>query len=240
MPRRCHKCATLLPRKSAVSYRGSRPFCLGCVDLCLAPGCEGKRVGPYVRQGLCRKCGIRRQRLRMGDKLCPCGAKLERGTRQSKCKQCTQGILRAYYNERSHQRILAKLQVKPCKVCGKVGGLTPKKRYCPECRRARALERGRYNAKDQKQKRRAAKAGVRFEFSERAWKGLLAAFENRCAYCNRGDVELTKDHVRPISRGGEHTAENIVPACRSCNCRKSDTTALEFLWKVSGQGSVAN
>jgi 5-methylcytosine-specific restriction endonuclease McrA len=36
------------------------------------------------------------------------------------------------------------------------------------------------------------------------------------------DLPLTVDHVVAISRGGGHTAENVVPACRSDNCRKHD------------------
>ena len=240
MPRRCHKCSALLPKKRDVAYRGSRPFCRSCVDLCLTSGCKGNRGGTYAWLGLCSQCGIRQQRRRMGEKLCPCGAHLERGDKRRKCSKCIREHTLSHDRERASQKTRNSLKVKPCKVCGIVGSLTLKKRYCVECRRARALERGRKTAKEQKQKRRAAKAGVRFEFSERAWKELLVAFGNRCAYCNRVDNALTKDHVTPISRGGEHTAENIVPACRRCNGRKSDTMPLEFLWKVAGQGAGVN
>src|SRR5689334_2165914 len=42
-----------------------------------------------------------------------------------------------------------------------------------------------------------------------------------CAYC-RNPVPNTLraravDHVRPLSRGGAHAIENLVPACRGCN-----------------------
>lgn len=44
----------------------------------------------------------------------------------------------------------------------------------------------------------------------------------RCHYCGkRGTMRtLTKDHVMPFSRGGKHTLDNLVSACRSCNQRK--------------------
>ena len=51
----------------------------------------------------------------------------------------------------------------------------------------------------------------------------------RCQYCGvRGKMsELTYDHVRPRSRGGRTTWENIVTACRPCNSLKGRRTADE-------------
>jgi 5-methylcytosine-specific restriction endonuclease McrA len=51
------------------------------------------------------------------------------------------------------------------------------------------------------------------------WAEIKAVYSYRCAYCGQMKP-LTQDHVIPISKGGEHTASNIVPACRSCNSRK--------------------
>ncbi len=42
----------------------------------------------------------------------------------------------------------------------------------------------------------------------------------RCQYCN-GQAENV-DHVIPRSRGGLHTWENVVAACRRCNASKRD------------------
>ena len=33
---------------------------------------------------------------------------------------------------------------------------------------------------------------------------------------------LTQDHVIPLSKGGQHIKENIVPACPSCNSKKGN------------------
>ena len=46
----------------------------------------------------------------------------------------------------------------------------------------------------------------------------------RCVYCGRVTRDLTLDHVLPRHRGGPHTWENLVAACRACNHRKSDRT----------------
>ena len=41
-----------------------------------------------------------------------------------------------------------------------------------------------------------------------------------CQYCGRYSHDLTIDHVIPRSRGGPHTWDNLVSACRQCNHRK--------------------
>ncbi|SDE38894.1 5-methylcytosine-specific restriction endonuclease McrA [Thermus arciformis] len=48
-----------------------------------------------------------------------------------------------------------------------------------------------------------------------------------CQYCGRQGGELTVDHVLPKSRGGKHTWENLVTACRACNLKKGDRTPEE-------------
>ena len=58
------------------------------------------------------------------------------------------------------------------------------------------------------------------------WQAILEAHDFRCAYCGRSLLDLftppTRDHVIPISKGGDNTKENVVPACKSCNSRKGD------------------
>ena len=51
-----------------------------------------------------------------------------------------------------------------------------------------------------------------------------------CVYCGRspGTGNLTIDHVKPRSRGGETSWVNCVTACVSCNARKADH-ALEAI-----------
>lgn len=41
-----------------------------------------------------------------------------------------------------------------------------------------------------------------------------------CQYCGLKTRELTLDHVVPRHRGGRHTWDNLVSACRGCNHRK--------------------
>ncbi len=51
-------------------------------------------------------------------------------------------------------------------------------------------------------------------------RGVFARDGHRCQYC--GARAETLDHVVPKSRGGGHTWENVVAACRPCNVRKAD------------------
>lgn len=52
------------------------------------------------------------------------------------------------------------------------------------------------------------------------WERIKARQGFRCAKCQRADVELTKDHIIPVARGGPNAAWNIQALCRSCNSAK--------------------
>ena len=45
-------------------------------------------------------------------------------------------------------------------------------------------------------------------------------FSNACAYCG-STAEIQIEHVLPISKGGLHHINNIVPACKACNYNKA-------------------
>jgi 5-methylcytosine-specific restriction endonuclease McrA len=62
------------------------------------------------------------------------------------------------------------------------------------------------------------------------WAATLDLFAGTCAYCYR--PAEAQDHVVPVSKGGEHTADNVVPACTRCNSRKSNSSLLE--WAARG------
>jgi 5-methylcytosine-specific restriction endonuclease McrA len=75
--------------------------------------------------------------------------------------------------------------------------------------------------------RAAVYAQGNFDFDQ--WFSTLEVFCHACAYCLCTDRPLTMDHVLAISKGGLHTAGNIVPACRSCNSKKGKRSVFSML-----------
>ena len=51
-----------------------------------------------------------------------------------------------------------------------------------------------------------------------------------CCYCG-SRAELTLDHLIPQFKGGKHSADNLVVACRSCNSSKKALDLLEWMRK---------
>lgn len=55
---------------------------------------------------------------------------------------------------------------------------------------------------------------------------LFSRDRHLCMYCGRhfNRVELTRDHVLPLSKGGHDIWENVVSACLHCNTHKGSRT----------------
>jgi len=51
-------------------------------------------------------------------------------------------------------------------------------------------------------------------------RAVFARDGHRCQYCGAAAENI--DHVVPRSKGGGHTWDNVVAACRRCNTRKED------------------
>jgi 5-methylcytosine-specific restriction endonuclease McrA len=54
-------------------------------------------------------------------------------------------------------------------------------------------------------------------------RAVFARDDWKCQYCASQAENL--DHVVPRSKGGEHTWENVVAACRRCNSKKENRMA---------------
>jgi 5-methylcytosine-specific restriction endonuclease McrA len=167
---------------------------------------------------ICNKC---RQELRiesfLKDKRCSRG-------RARTCKQCAYSnrdkkkqanLARSWY-QNNRERVIAKQA----------------ERYQNNKKKLR--EYGRSHAKRNPEIYRAAFHRRRMKIDSNGRNSLTAGeiswlFENFpfCIYCEATE-NLTIDHVVPISKGGENTLENVVPACSSCNNQKRAKTLTEY------------
>ena len=66
-------------------------------------------------------------------------------------------------------------------------------------------------------------------------RALFRRDQNMCLCCGNhfDNIKLSRDHVVPLSRGGEDAWTNVVTACKRCNARKGnrlpDETNMELL-----------
>lgn len=104
----------------------------------------------------------------------------------------------------------------------------------------RAYQAGYYaeNSEAFKVRARIRKGVVRsseraFLVTTRDMKRILDSSGGKCTYCHvylSGTVHF--DHVMPLSRNGNHSVGNLVPACPACNLSKSSKTVMEWrVWK---------
>lgn len=75
--------------------------------------------------------------------------------------------------------------------------------------------------------------------TEAEWEALVATYDSRCAYCEADDRKLTQDHVVPLSKGGRHEIENLLPACRPCNQGKGVRSAEEWRATLASRAVAA-
>lgn len=79
--------------------------------------------------------------------------------------------------------------------------------------------------------RRVTLSKVENTLTTQEWEAVVQSFGGRCVYCGSDSKKITMDHIQPISKGGAHSKENVVPACKSCNSRKGakDPSLFEFV-----------
>ena len=60
------------------------------------------------------------------------------------------------------------------------------------------------------------------------WNRAASKCQGRCWYCGCLPEDLTVDHAKPRSRGGQNRDDNLLPACRYCNNLKGNCSVSEF------------
>jgi len=77
--------------------------------------------------------------------------------------------------------------------------------------------------------------------AKRLWRRAIKEhFNCTCVYCgnNYELTELTLDHVKPKTDGGESLTSNLVPACRKCNQGKGSSHWLRWMRQTFGRNPL--
>jgi 5-methylcytosine-specific restriction endonuclease McrA len=93
--------------------------------------------------------------------------------------------------------------------------------------RYRKTDKGKATIAKHKAKRRALMATIVCSLTGRDWTEIKAAQKGRCYWCKRS-AKLEMDHVVPVTKGGSHTRENVVGACRTCNASRGNKIVTLF------------
>jgi 5-methylcytosine-specific restriction endonuclease McrA len=78
--------------------------------------------------------------------------------------------------------------------------------------------------------RRRAKIGDQ-GITKEEWLSVMNSTGWKCFYCDCSLIEKkvrTVDHIIPLSRGGKHCVDNLVPCCRKCNSSKHNKLFTEW------------
>lgn len=98
--------------------------------------------------------------------------------------------------------------------------------YVRDWIKVRPEKHNQYARQHRARKRNAGGDGVTAE----QWEQIQKDYCYLCVYCGQ-KKPLEMDHIVPLSKGGHHDTDNIVPACKSCNSSKSDSSLLMFLYQ---------
>lgn len=188
------------------------------------------KVQEYYKKELCDNCYRKAKRRERG--LKPTAVRTQLGP-CSVCNSATssngrfiRGMCSACYRRIFVRGSTIKPRTKFSGPCEKCGISDPLLKYnyklCPKCFAWYCNNVRLANAYN-----RARKAGVVTELTDAQWLKVLKHFKYRCAYCGK-DIwnKYTVDHVIPISKGGTHAIDNVVPCCLSCNGKKGNGPPL--------------
>jgi hypothetical protein len=82
--------------------------------------------------------------------------------------------------------------------------------------------------------RSRGEADINYTYTE--WRETVIFFGGMCCYCGRtmrkGET-LTRDHLVAVNEGGKTEQENVLPACKECNCSKGKEDWKTWFMKQS-------
>lgn len=134
--------------------------------------------------------------------------------------QCLRDVFTAEAVERYRSYFYKQSESCTCSHCRKVLSFEEFDGSNTACKRCRRVMRA--NAQIAGGRIRDARLAMSIErHTDEEWAVLLEACGGRCLRCGTAS-NLSRDHVMPVSKGGDDGIANIQPLCRSCNSWKHD------------------
>lgn len=93
----------------------------------------------------------------------------------------------------------------------------------------RWVEKNPEKARNNWRKKRIRKANAEGSHTAEEWKALCEKYKYTCLRCGKAvpEIQLTRDHIVPLSVGGTDYINNIQPLCMDCNQWKY-TKTIDF------------
>lgn len=155
------------------------------------------------------------------------GGKRKDGTKrlQARCKECEKLYHRTqdkiyYQNNKEAKKQYNREYVKNHKE--KIRENWKKYLQTDKGKIARANSKANSSAK-----RRLNEQKLKTPMKSYQYKEMMDFFDNKCAYSGRGDF-ITRDHIIPLKKGGEHAIWNLVPMHGPYNFSKQDKDIEEW------------
>lgn len=199
---------------------------------------EYEYVGGYIDIEIpfkirCKKCGeiMDVKFHRVGAPVCKTCSKQETKRKQEQRRAERQRIAELKRAEREKARAEKPVKIKPIHTCAVCGGKTTRPKYCSDVCANKAENKRREIAR----RRKIASAMVDKDITVQ---GLFLRDGGKCYLCGKtcdwadkieidgtiicGNRYPSIDHVRPLSKGGLHSWDNVKLAHRICNSLKND------------------
>lgn len=193
----------------------------------------------------CSKCGVSSDKFSLNSSWCrPCRAESERERRQKKgikkrpvwpdpgpglkiCRRCEEALSLDCFSpsERGNKKVAAY-----CGPCCLSFFRQPREAVRSATARYRSKNPERYRASHRIHQ--ARRRGLVVACASIPDEDLRRIYDEEwCSYCLKyvDRTGRTIDHVTPLSKGGKHSLENLVMACKPCNSSKSDKDLQEWL-----------
>lgn len=156
------------------------------------------------------------------EKCTKCGGEND-GSHSSYCKLCYNAYKRARYVQ-NREKEVARVMDYNARNYDDFKKRLSEYRKKPEWKATRKAweqeNKGKMKIWDHAKRAKRFSAMQDFDpITQEQWAEKVKMFKGCCAYCKKKSKNLEMEHVIPISKGGPHVIENLVPACKSCNCK---------------------